>query len=281
MTAGLTRIDGAVHVWSKDAVAFPWAPHDGHELPQVDGDSTDLLDTLEAHGFQGAVCVQPRVYGYDHGYLVAALRSHPGRLAGVGLVNPVRASGPEELRHLVEDLGMAGVRLLPLAQRQPTWFTDTTGDALWAAARDLRIPVSVLVRPEQLDLVSSRARQFPELTVVIDHLGSLPTDDTVPLRALTDLATHPNVVVKISALGFFATQCSAERLDDIALGARRAFGAERVVFGTDWPYALENGPWRGELNLLERALGALADADGLLGANAARLWGLDQPRRTP
>jgi L-fuconolactonase len=266
------RIDGAVHIWSRDAVAYPWAPHDGHELPEPQGTVESLLQTLDANGFTGAVCVQPRVYGYDHAYLIGAVHAHRPRLAGVCLVNPVRPFGPRELEVLVVDHGMSGVRLLPLAQRNPQWFVDASGDPLWRAANDLGIVVSVLVRAEQIALVESRARQFPDARIVVDHLGSAPTGGRTAIDDLIGLSGYPNVCVKVSALSFFAATASWEATEDAARAARDSFGPDRVVFGTDWPYSTENVPWSDELVLLERALGSRADESGLLGENAARLW---------
>ena len=267
------RIDGAVHIWSGDGVMYPWSPHDGHELPDPSGSAEELLATLDEQGFHGAVCVQPRVYGYDHAYLIDSVRANPGRLRGVCLVNPVRASGPRELTTLVSEHGMSGLRLLPLAHQDPAWFVDESGDPLWIAAQELGVPVSVLVRPDQISLVAIRALQFPSVNIVVDHLGSSPSGSGESVEALTSLAVHPNVSVKISALGYFATSTSEEGTVRAAVAARDAFGPDRVIFGTDWPYATEIGTWGDELILLRKALGTRADEPGLLGANAARLWG--------
>lgn len=268
------RIDGAVHIWSGDVVAYPWAPHDGHELPAPQGTVELLLKTLDENGFTGAVCVQPRVYGYDHAYLIEALRLHRTRLAGVCLVNPVRPSGPRELETLVVDHGMSGVRLLPLVQPNPRWFVDSDGDALWKAAIDLGIVVSVLVRADQIPLVESRARQFPEAKIVVDHLGSAPTGGMSALNHLRALSVYSNVSVKVSALSYFAATASESGTFTAAKMVRDSFGPDRVVFGTDWPYSTENAPWSDELLLLERALGPMSEEHGLLGCNASRLWGL-------
>ena len=173
----MMRLDGAVHVWSDDLLSYPWSPHDQHELPAIAGSAELLMSTLGSNGFDGAICVQPRVYGYDHGYLIAAIKKFPGKLAGICLVNPVRPGGQDELANLVENHGISGVRLLPLAHVNPCWFVDESGDHIWSAAGVLGIPVSVLVHPTQLEAVKLRARQFPSVSIVIDHLGLIHSNE--------------------------------------------------------------------------------------------------------
>ncbi len=273
VTGGL-RVDAAVHVWSDERVAFPFAPLDQHELPEMPGSTELLLTTLEAAGWSGAVCVQPRVYGYDHGYLHESVAAHPGRLAGVVLVNPTRASGPQELRWHVRDHAMAGVRLLPAAADDPAWLVGTSGDPLWECAAELGIPVSVLARPDQVGHVWDRARRTPEVTVVLDHLGLVTDPGDSTLGVLLAGADLPNTVVKVSALTVLAAESAAEPVAEVARAVFAAYGPERVAYGTDWPYATDRGPWDAGLGILRRALGDDADDPRLLGGTAARVWGL-------
>ncbi len=268
------RIDAAVHVWSDDRIAFPFAPLDGHELPTMAGSAEHLFATLDPTGWDAAVAVQPRVYGYDHGYLHQSVAAYPGRLAGVVLVNPTRAAGAQELRRHVQDHAMAGLRLLPAAAADPTWLAGQSGDPLWECAGELTVPVSVLAAPDQLRLVWERARRMPDVTVVLDHLGLVTEPDGADLDGLLAGADLPNVVVKVSGLTFLATQTSPDAVATVARAAVTAFGLDRVVFGTDWPYALDDGPWQAGLEILRRALGDDADDPRLLGGTAARLWGL-------
>jgi predicted TIM-barrel fold metal-dependent hydrolase len=268
----MMRLDGAVHVWSDDLLSYPWSPHDQHELPAIAGSAELLMSTLGSNGFDGAICVQPRVYGYDHGYLIAAIKKFPGKLAGICLINPVRPGGQDELANLVENHGISGVRLLPLTHVNPRWFVDESGDHIWSAAGALGIPVSVLVNPNQIEAVKLRARQFPSVSIVIDHLGLINSNNDPHLSQLLACAVLPNVFVKISSQSYFVAQSSRNAVAEVARATYSSFGPERVIFGTDWPYSMEFGPWSDELELLEYALGPNASESLLRGGNADRLW---------
>lgn len=271
------RVDAATHVWSADPRAFPWAPIDGVELPDAGAEADTLLETLETWDFDSAVCVQPRVYGFDHAYLEASLARHPGRLAGVFLLDPLDPDAVSRLQCHVTDGGCSGVRLIALAEEPPPWLDGPPGDPIWEAAAALDVPVSLLVSPGCLDAVARRAGRSPQTTIVIDHLGLVGAGSGAgPRASLLRCAAPANVSVKVSALG----ELSAEPwphmdLEPLVREVLAAFGPDRVVFGTDWPYALEHGPWQDQRLAIAEGwdLGG-ADVDGLFGANAANLWKL-------
>ena len=100
----------------------------------------------------------------------------------------------------------------------------------------------VCVRPEQLSGAASLARQAPQVTFVLDHLGKpdVRGKKKEPWAAdLKTLADLPNVVCKISGL---ATEADWEhwRADDLKFYFKHAlecFGFHRLLFGGDWPVA--------------------------------------------
>lgn len=229
------RIDTAVHIWSRDQLSYPYAPLDGSALPPGPHDAEELVKSLTDVGFDGAVCIQSRAYGYDHAYLITALRRWPDRFAGVCLVNPVRPTAPAQLRSLVTEYGMSGVRLLPYCLDEVPWLAGAEGDPLWAEAGELGVPVDVLVVPGQLPELYGRARRNPGVTVVIDHFGmTTPADDSRPLLRCAEL---PNTVVKMSAVAHLSGDPFPYRnMHALARSVVDAWGPDRVVFGTDWPY---------------------------------------------
>jgi predicted TIM-barrel fold metal-dependent hydrolase len=129
--------------------------------------------------------------------------------------------------------------------------------------------------------VKLRARQFPSVSIVIDHLGLIHSNDDPHLSQLLECAVLPNVFVKISSQSYFVAQSSRNAVAEVARATYSSFGPERVIFGTDWPYSMEFGPWSDELELLEYALGPNASESLLLGGNADRLWKVsDQMRKS-
>jgi len=110
-------------------------------------------------------------------------------------------------------------------------------------------------------------------------------DDLEPWeRDLRAAAACPNVLAKLSGLNT-ATARRDWRVDDLlpACGAALdAFGPDRLLCGSDWPVALLNGDydrvWTATRQIAEAIAGA--DADGLLGENAARVYRFTDARTT-
>lgn len=271
-------VDAHTHIWSSNRRAYPWGPHDQVPVSTDRTSAEDLLDLFDRVGVAGGVCLQPRVYGYDHAYLTSALQAYPDRLAGVCIVNPVRPSGPGELGRLVQEHGYRGLRLNPMADPHPTWLDGPEGEPLWQQAAEQGVVVSVLINPDQLPRLLPVARRFPELPIVVDHLG-LCTPQTPPdqARNLVRLAELPNVSVKVSALCTLSNEpYPYQDLHPLIETCYQSFGPERLVWGTDYPHILAGGPYQLALDAVRQGMPFIAPGDlpAILGGNVIRLYQL-------
>lgn len=272
-------VDAHAHVWSADIRAYPWAPHDRVALPASPAPIESLLDALGTVGGCRAVCLQPRVYGYDHAYLNQVLADHTGHVAGVCIVNPIRPSAPNELQDLVRQHGYRGLRLNPMADPDPDWLSGPSGRPLWEAAGALGLVVSLLIDPHQLGLVASLARDFSDTPILIDHLGRCtPTTPSADVRALLQLADFSNVSLKVSALSTLSAQPYPYlNLHALVGDCYRAYGPQRLLWGTDFPHILADGPYRTAFDALASAMPFIDSSHlpAIMGGNAARLYGLN------
>ena len=83
------------------------------------------------------------------------------------------------------------------------------------------------------------AKSCPKVTFILQHAGMLE-DGTKATRALwldgmKALAACPNVVCKLSGLGTFKHKNDAKHIADQAKVALDLFGAERCMFGSNFP----------------------------------------------
>ncbi|MHB1417439.1 MAG: amidohydrolase family protein, partial [Chloroflexota bacterium] len=164
-------IDSHLHVWSDDRERYPWRPVPWFAAPSLPG-SVELLLRLQAEaGVSKTVIVQPSNYGYDHSYVLDCCRRYPGRFAAVCLVEPEAPDAPAQLEQLVA-AGCGGLRLRPLADAKDWgWLTSPKTFPLWRAAGDLGVPISVLILPHQIESLGEMVARFPEVRVIVDHLG--------------------------------------------------------------------------------------------------------------
>jgi predicted TIM-barrel fold metal-dependent hydrolase len=256
MTDNDQPFDAHAHVASPDAKRFPRSgvfPR----APQFGAPVELLLADMDAAGVGRALLIQPSLYGFDHAYLMDSLRAHPQRFVGLALANPADPAFVGELAEMARVAPLAGVRLAPLIDPSLPWF-GAEADPLARTLADLDMAVGLLIAPTHLDAASAWISRWPQIRFVIDHAGRPDLDEDKPDAAcerLARLAELPNVWVKLSALNELSREAYPHR--DTAIWARRmlaAFGPERLMWGTDFPFVSGKQRYAESLSSLREAL---------------------------
>src|SRR5437868_6556218 len=186
-------VDTHMHAWTLDWERYPFAPPESDLRPPEHPNTTEeVVETMGRHQVDYVVLVQVRYYGWDNRYLADSLRRHPGRFAAQGLVDPEDPASPGQLEALIRQHGFSGVRLSPSYQPDQTWLSSRRSDPLWRKAAELGAIFNFLIRQEQLSQLGEMAERFPEVPVVIDHMGYPDISQGAP-GALLALARLPNV----------------------------------------------------------------------------------------
>ena len=252
------RVDAHLHVWApaEEAERFPFAGSlagsDAKNEPPLPGHAGLLLAEMEAAGVDRAVIVQPGNHAFDHRYVSSVLQAHPDRFIGMLLADPdPSGAGVAQLEALCREEGYRGVRFNPyLAGWGEAGMSGEVGRALYRKAGELGVPVGhMCFKGLMLHLADIEAllADSPATVCILDHFGfcKAATPDSEEWRALLGLARHPQVYVKASA--FFRVSAEAHPYADAQRCVRAlvdAFGAERVMFGSDWPVSRAVGEGR-------------------------------------
>jgi len=90
-----------------------------------------------------------------------------------------------------------------------------------------------------LDAAAELAKHFPATTIILNHAG-LPSDRSADglaawRSAMERLASHANVMVKVSGLGVPGRLWTAELQRPVVRDVIAVFGAERVMFASNYP----------------------------------------------
>ena len=238
MATELPLIDSHAHVASPDTACYPRSDALAG-APRFDAPVEDLLQDMAAGGVGKAILIQPSSYGFDHSYLLACLQAHPGRFSGVVLADPDDSRTPERLAELVRRGPITGVRFAPLIDPKRRWFARET-DALVHAIADLDLTICILISPSQLAEATRWIERHPQCRMVIDHLARPDLDpgrSTAVVDEVARLSEFANVSVKLSALSELSHESFPHA--DTGAWARRilaAFGPDRLMWGSDFPY---------------------------------------------
>ena len=271
-------IDTHLHVWSDDFSRYPFA--DGRT--SIEPGSVELLNkTMAEAGVDKAVIVQPINYLYDNRYVADCLRRFPGKFEAIGLVNRNAPDAPDQLERLVTEDRFSGLRIHLARPDDPSEWAAPEQDATWKRAEDLGSLFIVFGPASHLSAVEPIIRRFPSVPVILDHIGGVPIAEDEPFPLLSNvlrMADCPNVYVK------FTPQVHQSSLpyphEDTFQTYRRiydAFGPERLMWGTDFPWVLRNIGYRPALELFRTHLDFLTEEDRewLFHKTASKLWKFD------
>ena len=264
-------IDSHVHVWKHDP-RFPFA--EGAHPPPEDASAEMLLDLMKANGVSRTVIIQVIHYKWDNSYLAGVLKRYPTQFRGVCRVNPEDPAAPDHLSRLTEQ-GFRGVRLSPSANPDGDWIKGPLMPPLWKRCARLNVPMTVLAPVTRIPDIQPLIESNPDLTVVIDHQADSPLNQPEKLNLLLALERYPKVFVKISHMWSLSkgeypyadAQVQVKRLYD-------AFGARRLMWGTDWPVSLKQLPYAKAVELFRDHLDFLtpADREWILYKTVQQVW---------
>lgn len=126
-------------------------------------------------------------------------------------------------------------------------------------------PFDLQLFPSQLAGAAKMVREFDGTTFILNHSGMLDSDDPSTVEmwkdGLAELAARPNVYCKLTGLGTFVRFSSADHLRPIIQTAVGLFGADRCIFGSNFPV---EGMWTTYGEFCEHfidALGPRSDAE--------------------
>ena len=286
MQQTLPRIDGHVHIWGLDGY-----PEAQPSPPGLVGTMEALRSKLAASGLQGALIVQPINYKFDHAPVGAALADYAiadsvPKLRGMALADPTMepAAAVAALEVLVGQ-GFTGVRFNPgLAEG---WMVGPTGRALYSHCGELSMPVGVMCFTgllQSADDIETLLALSPATPLIIDHWGFFRqppgpdgTDDEAAWTKLLSWAVIPTVHVKVSA--DFRVSAGAPFADLVPRAKQllEAFGADRLLWGSDFPWVEGQEGGHAAAVAAAEELWHGAGADGpqtaaIFGGTAARLF---------
>jgi L-fuconolactonase len=235
------RIDAHQHFWRFDPVRDAWiTPEMG--LIRRDFLPADLAPLLAASGIDGAVAVQADQSVAETDFLLGLSADHAFVKGVVGWIDLRASDLSRQLAEWSDNPRLKGFR--HIAQSEPDDFL-LHDDVVRGIATIGRLGYSydILVYPRQLAAAERLVARCPDVRFILDHCAKPPIasgDLTMWRTRFVALAAHENVCCKLSGLVTEASwsSWSDEQLVPVLDIALDSFGAERLMFGSDWPVCL-------------------------------------------
>ena len=281
----MTIIDAHHHVWDLAVRDQPWISGAAMAAIRRSFSLDDLRPHAAAAGVGATVLVQTVTVAAETPELLALAAADPlvaGVVGWTDLTSPAVAGALDRLAAGPGGDQLVGIRHQVQSEPDPDWLRrpDVIRGLRAVAAAGLCYDLVVL--PHQLPAAAHAAAAVPGLTLVLDHAGKprIGEDLTGWAAAVRDLAARPNTVCKLSGLVTEAPPgAGPAAFAEVADVVLSAFGAERVMFGSDWPVCLLASDYVWVLALARSLTAGLSPAEqaAVFGETAARAYRLGPP----
>ncbi len=274
-------IDAHHHLWKYTDEDYGWIPP-GSPIVR-DFLVPDLEAAAKTAGVEGTVVVQARQTVEESDWLLSLADSTELILGVVGWVPLVDPDVAGVLGRLAAHEKFKGVRHV-LQGEADEYFTRDDFHRGLALLPDLDLRYDLLLFQRQLPAAIQLVDRQPDLGIIIDHIakpeirkGSV---DPVWKAGMSELAKRDHILgVKVSGM---VTEVLDPEIDEATLRAYfettlELFGADRVMFGTDWPVCLLRiDSYQKWAETVRGYVSDLSDDEqaAILAANAARVYDL-------
>lgn len=278
----MVQIDAHQHYWNPARGDYDWMPMDNATLARPYGPA-DLAPQIAAHGIGHTVLVQAAATVQETEYLLGIADATPSVAAVVGWIDFERPSDLTHLKRLAQHPKFVGVR--PMIQDIPDDDWMLREDVQWGfrAVTELGLTFDALGFPRHLANFLTILKRYPDMRVVVDHCMKPQIRDPSAegfrfwADGLSRIAEQTGAFCKFSAL---VTEANAdwtvEDLRPYAAHVLAAFGADRVMWGSDWPVCrlrCEYGDWRAAAEVLTADM-TEAEKARIYGGTASEFYGL-------
>jgi L-fuconolactonase len=278
----MIRIDAHQHYWSLRRGDYAWLTPSEVGLYR-DFTPDDLSPALIECAIHATVLVQAAPTEEESRFLFDLARENASIAGVVGWTDFEADDVAERISRLVRDGRGILKGLRPMVQdiSDPDWLDRGSLDGAFEAMIVNDLVFDALVTPRHLGALERRLRRHPQLRAVIDHAGKpdIAQAKIEPWAGLLEqLARSTGVHCKLSGLLTQARQgAGLAELDAFVGRIFSCFGADRVMWGSDWPVATLRATYQEwlatSLNWVCRY--APGSEDAVFGANAIRFYHLD------
>ncbi len=271
------RIDSHVHLWTIARGDYGWLTPDMRSLYR-DFTPDDLRPLLAEVGIDRVILVQAAPSVAETEFLLEIANGWDAVAGVVGWVDMDRADAPQTLERLARDPCFKGLR--PMIQDIPDrdWMMAPHLTATYRKVADLDLVFDFLVLPPHLDNLLHLLERHADLCAVVCHAAK-PDIAAGRFDAwaahMRRLAAETTAFCKVSGLITEAgAGWSVDGLRPYVALLLEAFGADRLIWGSDWPVLAASASYRAWAAATDDLFADLAAAERakILGENARRVY---------
>lgn len=281
-------IDAHHHLWKLSRADYGWIG-EGRNPAVASIEHDYLVDDYQslaaANGIIGSIAVQAAPTVDETRWLLEQANISDGLIRGVvGWIDMAQPDAPAMLHDLARHPLLRGIRPMLQDIADVDWVLQARLVPVLRAVMELDLSFDLLVRPVHLKSALELLTRHPDLRSVVDHAGKPDIANSMWQPWADDIrriARETSACCKLSGL---ATEARAGwKPDDLRRYADHVlecFGAERILWGSDWPVMLLNADYSNWLAAAKRFMESqsAAERSAIFHDNAIRFYRLPPKR---
>jgi predicted TIM-barrel fold metal-dependent hydrolase len=181
-------------------------------------------------------------YATDNRYLLDVAAEYPKRIVPVLILAPTDPATPDALARMTKENRICGVRFTGASDASGNFvFLSDAALPAWEAANRLGLAIVLMPIgnrvPAALKRVGELAQRYPNVNIVVDHIGFPHPQQLPETFGLTPehlaLAGHKNVYFKYTTLLIEQVREAQVSLESFMHHMVGVYGADHMVWGTD------------------------------------------------
>jgi len=273
-------IDSHHHFWKYDPIEYDWID-DSMKVIRKDFLPESLELTIREAGVDGVISVQARQSVEETSWLLEMARQNKFIKGVVGWLPLINDDIEVELEKYSGNKLLKGLRHVIQGEPDPKFMLRKDFNSGVSLLKKYSMAYDILIVERQLPNMIRFVDQHPDQVFVLDHIAKpLIAKHELSLwkENIQELARRENVSCKISGMVTEAdfnswTPPQLQPYFDVVL---EAFGADRLLFGSDWPVCLVATSYKNWMKLVQKSISELSKIEQaqIMGENAIRLYQL-------
>src|SRR5581483_508288 len=271
------RIDAHHHLWTLARGDYGWLTPALAPIYR-DFDLSDLKPFVSASGIEGTILVQAAPTEAETLFMLDIAEGAELVRGVVGWIDFDATDAVSRIEALAARKLLVGLRPMVQDIADDDWLLRPALASALAVMASRALVFDALVLPRHLTRLVEVVDRHPDLQFVLDHCAKphLATGEITEWKQhIAQLSQRPNVVCKLSGL---ATEARAGwQIADLRPAVDHViacFGAQRLLWGSDWPVVDLAGGYTKWLAAAENLLADLPPGEraAIFGGNAARIY---------
>ena len=273
-------IDSHQHFWNYDPIKDSWID-DSMSVLKRDFLPKTLKETYKINSVYGCVSVQADQSEKETVFLLNHASNNTFIKGIVGWLDIKSPKLDELLSFYSKNPFFKGLRHIVQDEKEKDFMLNSDFQRGLNCLNKYSLTYDILIKHHQMDQTIKMVKKNPNQIFILDHIGKpdiLKKVDTLWKKNILKLSSYENVYCKVSGL-VTETKFLKWKISDFNPYLEvvfKAFGIDRIMYGSDWPVCLLASDFKDTLDILNYHISSFSENEKnkVMSLNAIKAYNL-------